>query len=328
MLFPNSSRILLGSSIALLSLGALVGQTQQAQAMGLDIKFDYRYDTNNFFSNQDRKDSLEDAAFYFENAFNDTLDAITPSGGNTWSPSFLNPGTGQQGFTDSSLDNISIPANEILIFAGGYDIGGSAIGLGGPGGYTARGTTTAWFDTLKSRGETGALDTPPTDFGPWGGSITFDTSTTWHFGDASTSIPPGQNDFLSVAIHELAHLFGFSTAPSWKTPISGNQFTGAKSVEINGGNVALHSDGSHLAQNTMSQVNGVSQEVALDPDIFVGTRKLLTDLDYAVLEDIGWEVDSSVYSSNVPFEFSPSLGILVVAGMFGTTKVWNARKAK
>ena len=327
MLFYDSSRILLGSSIALLSLGALVGQTQLAQATGLDIKFDYRYDTNNFFSDQNRKDTLDDAALYFENAFNDNLDAITPGGGNTWSPTFFHPGTGQQDFTDSALDNLSIPANEILIFAGGYNIGGSTIGQGGFGGYSGGGTQ-AWSDTLESRGQAGALNEPPTDFGPWGGSITFDTSTTWHFGDASTSIPSGQNDFLSVAIHELAHVFGFSTAPSWNTPISGNQFIGAKSVEINGGSVTLHSDGYHWAQNTMSQVDGVSQEAALDPDIVVGTRKLLTDLDYAVLDDIGWEVDNSVYSSSVPFEFSPSLGILVVAGMFGTKKVWNARKAK
>ena len=331
MIMTNYSRILLGSSIALLSLGILGGQTQQAKATGIDIKFDYRYDTNNFFSDQNRKDTLEEASFYFENAFNDTLDAITPSGSKTWDPNFTHPATGEQGFTDSALKNISIPANQILIFAGGYDLPGNTIGQGGPGGYSIGASSKAeferWSNEIVSRGEQGALDDPPTDFAPWGGSIAFDTGTSWHFGDASTSVPPGQNDFLSTAIHELAHVFGIGTAPSWNNSVSGQEFTGEKSVEIFERNVPL-ADSYHWAEGTESQVQGLNQEVALDPSLTVGTRELLTDLDYAGLQDIGWEINSSVYSRNVPFEFSPSLGIFVVAGMFSTKKVWNAKQSK
>ena len=337
MLFTNLSRLLLGSSVTLLSLAALVGKTQPAKA--IDIVFDYRYDEtanggNNFFNTQEKRDLLDDAALYFENAFDDTLDAINPTGSNTWSPRFTNPGTGEDNFADSALDNMMVQANEIIVFAGGHDIAGGAIGTGGPGGYTASGTQ-AWLDSIKSRGEPGVLEPNPTDFAPWGGSIFFDTATTWHFGDASTSVPSATNDFLSVAIHELGHLVGFGIADSWDTfveePSANNfVFTGDKSNEIYGGNVPLTPDSGHWQDGIESQVKGLTdpQETAMDPTLTVGERKFLTDLDYAGLQDIGWEVNSSAYSSSVPFEFSPSWGILVVAGMFGTKKVWNARKVK
>lgn len=326
MLFPHYSRLLVGSSITLLSLVTWVGVTQPAKA--INIIFNYDYDTNGFFSPQSNKDTLEEAASYFESAFNDTLDAITPSGSNTWSPNFTHPGTGQTQYTDATLSNLSIAANDVIVFAGGYDLPGTTLGRGGPGGYNASGNQ-PWFDDIKSRGETGALDTNPTDFAPWGGSITFDTATDWHFGDASTSIPPGETDFLSVAIHELGHLFGVGTADSWDTPIAGNNFTGAKSVDIFGGNVPLNPGLDHWANGTMSQVKGIPglQEAALDPSLTVGERKLLTDLDYAGFDDLGWDVNASVYSNNVPFEFSPSLGIFFIVGMFGTKKVWSARNS-
>jgi hypothetical protein len=59
-----------------------------------------------------------------------------------------------------------------------------------------------------------------------------------------------------------------------------------------GGLVPLSADKSHWDEDTMSVVYGTatSQEAAMDPDLTVGTRKKLTDLDVAALTDLGWTV--------------------------------------
>jgi len=45
-------------------------------------------------------------------------------------------------------------------------------------------------------------------------------------------------------------------------------------------------------EGTESTIRGtdIVQEAALDPSITLGTRKLFTDLDVAVLEDLGWNI--------------------------------------
>src|SRR5690606_8940405 len=89
--------------------------------------------------------------------------------------------------------------------------------------------------TVATRGETGA---DATDFGPWGGAITFDAainidseSFDWHFGETTAGLDDTKYDFLSVAVHELAHLLGFGTAESWQNllvpgAVSGTPGTG------------------------------------------------------------------------------------------------------
>jgi hypothetical protein len=72
----------------------------------------------------------------------------------------------------------------------------------------------------------------------------------------------------------------------------------------------------------MSTVKGVTQEAAMDPSITVGTRKLFTDLDYAGLADVGWE------TAAVPFEFSPSLGIILVSALYGIKKATDTINKK
>ena len=67
------------------------------------------------------------------------------------------------------------------------------------------------------------------------GAISFSAVAHWNFA-ASKSPQAGQNDFLSVAEHEIAHVLGFGTANSWKTrlTLSGGKyvgpFTGPKAV--------------------------------------------------------------------------------------------------
>lgn len=259
----------------------------------INIQFDYTYDASGFFNNPDARTVLEQAAVDFESRIEDDLLAITPGGVNSWTAQISNPSTG----AGTNINNLSIAADTILIYVGARNLP-SGLGLGGPGGFSSSGTAT-FNQELETRGEAG-VDTSgnnDTDFGPWGGSIAFDNAVTWHFGlDAPST---GQNDFYSVALHEVAHVLGFGTSDSFQRLINGsNLFVGAAATADFGqpvpvdGHDGASPDDAHFESGITSLIPGTStsQESALDPAITTGTRKVLTNLDWAALEDIGWDV--------------------------------------
>lgn len=261
-------------------------QLEDRSLPAITIAFNYSLDTNQFFADPNRKLILQRAAQMLTAHLDDTLAAITPTSTNTWVPSVNNPSTG----TKKTLSGkTKIPANTIIVYVGGRNLT-DALALGGAGGYTARGSRT-WLNTIKARGEPGALLAAPTDVAPRTGSIAFDTvGTKWHFGLTTEGLAGDEMDFMSVAMHELGHILGVTNAsPSWARLISGNTFTGAKTREVNGGdNVFLSTDKSHFAEGT----NYNEIEAALDPSITVGERKFFGALDFAALDDIGWEVNA------------------------------------
>ena len=330
MVFSTHSHILLSSSLALLSFGTLVGGMQRANA--INITFDYSYD-NGFFTgaNSSRQSLLDEAASYFENNINDSLGAIVadvprdennpnaddPGEYDQWTTSFLNPSDG----TVKTLDTATI-AEGLTIFVGGRDLPEGTLGEGATGGFFFDSASNE--DSFSSDSDLSAAIARSSEASFWGGSLTFDSSTNWHFGLDEVGLDNKEADFLSTAIHEIAHVLGFGTSSTWKgfidTTSGEPKFVGPKSQEIYSNQVPLDSGLGHW--NDSVTING--SETAMDPTITNGTRKLLTTLDYAGLEDIGWDVDSSVYA--IPFEFSPSLGIFLIAGMFGTKKAWNAWK--
>lgn len=256
----------------------------------LTVQIDYSLDTNNFFDTPEKRALLQTAADTAVARYTDTLAAIVPSGTNTWKAILDHPAN--TGTTE--MNNLTVPANTLLVFAGGRDM--SSLGIGGPGGFSSSGTT-AWNDLVASRGQPNARGAGAHDFGPYGGSITFDTSpaTAWYFGLDDSQIN-GKNDFYSVALHEMAHLLGFGTSDSWESRVSGSLFTGPAAVgEYDGsGNVPLSSDKSHWASNTTDG----GQEAAMDPELTTGSRKNLTALDLAGMDDVGWEIPLSAALSS------------------------------
>lgn len=265
-------------------VAGLVETLEDRTLLSVQFVFDYSYDTAGFFGDSDRQDVLEQAAADLGSRMYDRLDDLAASGGNTWSADFDDPATG---ILTSEVDLV-VPADTLYVFAGARDLGGTAVGRGGYGGFSASGDSD-WVDRVRARGQDGALLVAPTDFGPWGGSITFDTLTNWHFGSTSTGLDSGEIDFYSVAVHELGHLLGISDGnPSWTHWIVEAEFEGPESVlEYDGlGSVPLETDQGHWSEG----VTDGGHEVAMDPSLNNGERKEFTDLDFAGLVDLGWSL--------------------------------------
>jgi hypothetical protein len=248
------------------------------------LQFDYSFDTGGFFTDPARRAVLQAAATAVTGAMTDFLDAIVPGGSNTMTLSFDDPGTGNP----TTVVDPTIPEDVIIVYVGGYDLPGAAVGLGGPAGVSASGSL-AFTRTAQARGNNGALGNNPTDFAPAAGAIAFDTLAPFYFNTDASGLTSGDNDFFSIAQHEIAHLLGFPSADSFQRFVQNNHtFTGPKTVAAFGGNpVPLENDDSHFLDGT--NVSGV--EALMDPTLTIGTRKTITPLDLAALDDLGWSFD-------------------------------------
>ena len=252
----------------------------------ITIALDFSLDVHGFFNNQTRRDIMKFAADTLASSLTDNLAAITPNAavGNTWTADFPDPSNG----TFRSLSNLTVPSNTLILYVGGGTLGSaSEAGQGSTGGFSGSGSN-AWLDILSARGKPGALTTPPASFGPWGGSIEFDSTggTNWYFGKSLAGLGSNQTDFLSVAEHEIGHVLGLGTAGSWDSHISGGFFNGPATRAVNGNAaVPLNATGDHWADGTHS--NG--GPALMDPVLTNGTRSLATSLDIAALRDIGWQ---------------------------------------
>ncbi|MFB8793491.1 MAG: hypothetical protein U7126_04485 [Microcoleus sp.] len=113
------------------------------------------------------------------------------------------------------------------------------------------------------------------------GSISFESSLNWFFDPTPTTvndIPATQNDFISVAVHEIGHSLGFY-------PFT--QGTGPNALNVNGGNPIPFMPGGnpHIDQNF--RIDG--QPAVMSPG--AGGR-FPTRADLAVLADKGYEIPS------------------------------------
>ncbi|MCB1887676.1 MAG: matrixin family metalloprotease [Rhodocyclaceae bacterium] len=282
----------------LASLG-LVATSLSAQA--ITIEFDYSFDDGATRLSSAQRNVLDYVAAEFGSRLTDTLDSETYGLLNFFDPA----GPGGAGI---QLTNQTIAADTLRVYVGASQLGGSTVGLGGPGG-----------GSIRSRGETGVGST---DFAPWGGAISFDVDTNWYVdNDPTTREAFSGFDFYSVATHELGHVLGFGTAGSWFSQVSGSGFVGDAAVATYSaeqgspqGSVPLAGGLSHWSNGLTSFVGGVRQEVALDGTIGFGVRKDFTDLDWAALADIGWEVSpvSAVPENDAYALMLAGLGLLAM----------------
>jgi hypothetical protein len=297
-------------------------------AAAITIQIDYTYDTSSFFGGGNpqgaaagiqARSALEAAADYYSTILTDTFDAITipapyhsnfPGSTSTktwsWQARFQHPSITSP--NEVQVTNPIIGADQYVVYVGARSLETGTAGRGGPGnwfrpapaesgsgGYTnADGNNitaiTASFDQLiGKRGEANG-------FAGWGGVISFDNdgSTPWFFNYLGT--PTGNvTDFYSVALHELGHTLGFGVSTQWTNLVENSKFVGLNAENQFGGlaiPVAAAPNQGHWDYGTNSVVYGgaTAQEALMDPDVQNGTRKKVTALDAAALQDIGWSL--------------------------------------
>ena len=136
----------------------------------------------------------------------------------------------------------------------------------------------------------------------------------WHF-DHTTAVAGGKADLYSVALHEILHTLGMGTSKSWDDLVSGSNWSGAQASALNGTGTNLIDPGSgHIASGIMSTrlSDGMAQEVVMSPSITLGTRKELTQLDVAFMQDINLTA--------VPEPSTPLMLGLAVIGLLGNRR--------
>ncbi len=265
----------------------------------LRVRFDYRYDTSGFFD-ATRRELLDAAAEIVVGRLDDQLAGFTSAGNNQFTAQFLNPATG----VSQSIPGFSVAANELIVFVGTRDLPDADLANAGAGGGSAN---QSFFNFATSRGQQGV---PATDFAPWGGAISFDSEANWHSGLSTEGLAGNENDFLSVAVHEMGHILGFTVGvDSFNRYIAGGRFNGPASIQAHDG-----LDGPPLAPDNSHWEEGLrdgGQETSFDPSVVTGRRKLMTELDFAALDDIAWDLrgprgkgevgDTNIYADNGSF---------------------------
>ncbi len=115
----------------------------------------------------------------------------------------------------------------------------------------------------------------------------------WHY-NHTTSVAVGKFDLYTVALHEMMHGLGIGASNNWTNLSSGTTWLGANAIALNGGSGAglLDLDGSHLALGLMSTniYTGLPQRVAMSSSQTSGSRYQLTQMDVAILKDLGYQV--------------------------------------
>ena len=271
------------------------------------VRFDFRFDDDagrggaGFFDSVAKVQALQDAGKQIASQLGDTLTAIAPdlTQNNTWTAQYVNPATGGTAYRT----NLAVPLDAIVVYVGGRAglTGDGGVAFAAPGSVAASTGGGPFQDAVRTRGQLGAwgLTGKHTDFGPWGGSISFDTNTNWYFCTDPAGAGSGQVDFRTTALHELGHVLGYGTSDSWFDAVTqyaadGNwYFTGDAAVKTFGGNAVpldfAESGGAHWARGVRSPQDG-NAAALMNADPADGRPRAFTALDLAGLKDIGWEV--------------------------------------
>lgn len=215
----------------------------------------------------------------------------------------------------------------VPIFVGAQNLSGTQLGFGGTGGLfyqilpfgydggqggnaiTAFERSVEQANEVFSRGEgpvVGTISFTTTgngstsgisvelSFGLLNGFISFDSDVNQFHFDHTTAPATDQFDFYSVALHEAMHAVGVGPADQWDDLVSGSTWLGGQVRAFRGnGQGLIEGDGRHVlnSANNMSPriTDGVPQRSVMVPSFPRGTRMEITELDLAILRDLGFQ---------------------------------------
>jgi hypothetical protein len=253
----------------------LMDTTDFGTSSGFKIILDYRYDTAGYMT-RERRLVMRAAAASWEQFIGSDFSPV-PAETTLRARDPQNPSDGGIRLT------VSYPVDDVVVFVGSRTIDG----LHGALGTAYSSFTVAGASAELANALTGRYNGNP--FQPWVATITFDTADDL-FADAtldtSDDLPRERVDLYSVALHELGHVLGVAECAAYKALVSNGTFTGAKTTSLYGSAVPLASDNNHISKAVRS--NG--RRVVMDESDAAGERSLITPLDLAVLEDLGYQL--------------------------------------
>lgn len=260
----------------------------------MQIKFDYRFDTNGFFT-EERKAALNLAGDIWSILLQDDF-APVPVGAEF---TVKNPQTG----TDETIV-LEEAIDDLVIFVGASSEPFDGVGVGNAVSETGElnSLAQAQYDGVNLQGDIfqrrisnnfrqkGAV----TDFEPWVGTISFATNPTpeWDFSLSDPNLD--RFDFVSIALHEIGHILGVGTAPIFEVLGSGGAFDGVNAREVNDDNpIPLDANLGHIDE-------GFKDNKVLLDSILKAGRQSPTETDLAVLADIGYEIAGFTKQGELP----------------------------
>ena len=260
----------------------------------MEIKFDYRFDTNDFFT-EERKAALNLAGDVWSILLQDDF-APVPVGAEF---TVQNPQTGA-----NETIVLQEAIDDLVIFVGASSEPFSGIPVGNAVSETGNlsSLAQAQYDGIDLQGDIfqrrissdfrngGAV----TDFEPWVGTISFATNPdpAWDFSLREPDLD--KFDFVSIALHEIGHILGVGTAPIFDVLGAGGAFDGVNAKEVSDGNpIPLEASLGHIDEGFRD--NKVLLDSILEPG-----RQSPTEIDLALLADIGYEIAGFTKQGELP----------------------------
>lgn len=293
MNYDAANAVLTGTVNSPLAHYLQVGQPEgragaPTQPSTFNIEFDYRFDTNGFFNDPNRKATLELAADVWESVIQDEFTNIS-TGTEFW---VKNPQTGQQDrvILDKEIE-------DLVIFVGSQSLKNDADGtvFGQTNDYAVGSSTDANSFSYVFPDRFNGVN-----YEPYAGSISFNSSIPWYADgtpyDLTDNVFDGSvttGGIFGTTIHEIGHALGIGLSPAFTARINGTSFDGPNAKAVNGGNtIPLSIDESHVQDNFVTN-DGVSA-------LLGHAAYLPTKVDLALLADMGYKFQGFTAQDSTP----------------------------